>query len=364
GVGIAGYVAITRETVNITDAYNDPRFNPENDKRTGYKTKSILCMPVYNSLGDILGVIQVLNKLTADHFTSEDENLLGAYASLAGISIANAQAYDELQKERDLLEVRVKERTKDLEEARKKSDELLLNILPYEIAEELKQSGAVVPKKYELVTVLFTDFKGFTLAAEKMSPERIVAELDNCFRYFDEIALKYNLEKIKTIGDAFMCAGGVPNKNISNPVDAVLAAIEIKMFMKEQADKKARLGEPFWEIRIGLHSGPLVAGVVGKKKFAYDVWGDTVNTASRMESSGEAGKINISQTTYELVKDFFECEYRGKVPAKNKGTIDMYFVHGIHKSLSANKKGLSPNKKFWKLYSEKFNSPPPQGLIS
>lgn len=362
GVGIAGYVATTRETVNITDAYRDSRFNPENDKRTGYKTKSILCMPVYNSLGEILGVIQVLNKLTADHFTTEDEHLLGAYASLAGISLANAQAYDELQKERDLLEVRVRERTKDLEEARKKSDELLLNILPNEIAEELKLKGLVTPKRYELVTVLFTDFKGFTIAAEKLSPEEIVSELDNCFRYFDEITVRFNLEKIKTIGDAFMCAGGVPKANRSNPVDAILAAISIREFMKELAVQKTQEGKPFWEIRIGLHSGPLVAGVVGKKKFAYDVWGDTVNTASRMESSGEAGKINISQTTYELVKDFFECEYRGKIPAKNKGTVDMYFVHGIQKALSKDEKGLIPNEKFQILYEKTFQTPYPSSF--
>ncbi len=363
GVGIAGYVASTRETVNITNAYNDSRFNPENDKRTGYKTKSILCMPVYNSLGDILGVIQVLNKLTVEHFTEEDEHLLGAYASLAGISLANAQAYDELQKERDLLEIRVQERTKDLEEARKKSDELLLNILPNEIAEELKSKGSVTPTKYELVTVLFTDFKGFTLAAEKMSPENIVSELDNCFRYFDQVTMNFNLEKIKTIGDAFMCAGGVPKANVTNPVDAVLAALSIREFMRELAVQKTKEDKPFWEIRIGLHSGPLVAGVVGKKKFAYDVWGDTVNTASRMESSGEAGKINISQMTYELIKDFFECEYRGKIPAKNKGTIDMYFVHGIKKTLSKNKNSLTPNKKFITLYEKIFQSSFPNTFL-
>lgn len=348
GVGIAGFVAQSRETVNILDAYSDSRFNPENDKKTGYRTKSILCMPVYNSLGEILGVIQVLNKLNSEHFTSEDENLLGAYASLAGISLANAQAYDELQKERDLLEVRVKERTKDLEESRKKSDELLLNILPVEIAEELKGSGLVAPKKYELVTVLFTDFKGFTLAAEKLPAEKIVDELDRCFRYFDEISGRFNLEKIKTIGDAFMCAGGIPKPNFTNPVEAVLAGLEIREFMLTLKKEKEKRGEPFWEIRIGLHSGPIVAGVVGKKKFAYDIWGDTVNTASRMESSGEAGKINISNTTYEYVKDFFECDYRGKIPAKNKGTIDMYFVHSIKKELSQKGKGLVPNQKFWK----------------
>lgn len=353
GIGIAGFVAQSRETVNIKDAYSDSRFNPANDQKTGYRTKSILCMPVYNSMGEIIGVIQVLNKLNSDHFTDEDEKLLGAYASLAGISLANAQAYDELQKERDSLEVRVKERTKDLEESRKKSDELLLNILPSEIANELKVNGLVAPKKYELVTVLFTDFKGFTLAAEKMAPETLVDELHNCFRQFDEISTRNNLEKIKTIGDAFMCAGGIPMSNRTNPIEAVLAALEIKDTMERFKQEKLKAGKPFWEIRIGLHTGPIVAGVVGKKKFAYDIWGDTVNTASRMESSGEPGKVNISIDTYNLVKDFFECEYRGKIPAKNKGTIEMYFVHGIKKELSEKKKGIIPNKKFFELIKAK-----------
>jgi class 3 adenylate cyclase len=310
-------------------------------------------MPVYNSLGDIIGVIQVLNKLKSDHFTEEDEKLLGAYASLAGISLANAQAYEELQQERDLLEVRVKERTKDLEESRKKTDELLLNILPSEIANELKVNGLVAPKRYDLVTVLFTDFKGFTLAAEKMSPEKLVDELHNCFRQFDEISTRNNLEKIKTIGDAFMCAGGIPMSNRTNPIEAVLAALEIRSTMERFKLEKMKQGDPFWEIRIGLHTGPIVAGVVGKKKFAYDIWGDTVNTASRMESSGEPGKVNISIDTYNLVKDFFECEYRGKIPAKNKGTIEMYFVHGIKKELSEKKKGIVPNKKFFELIKKK-----------
>ncbi|HNI27236.1 MAG TPA: adenylate/guanylate cyclase domain-containing protein, partial [Leptospiraceae bacterium] len=154
------------------------------------------------------------------------------------------------------------------------------------------------------------------------------------------------LEKIKTIGDAFMCAGGIPMENRTNPVESVLAALEICKYMNDLKAEKEKKGLPYWEIRIGLHTGPIVAGVVGKKKFAYDIWGDTVNTASRMESSGEPGKVNISVDTYNLVKDFFECEYRGKIPAKNKGTIEMYFVHGIKKELSLRKKGLVPNKTF------------------
>ena len=178
GAGIAGFVAQSRETVNIRDAYSDARFNSDNDQKSGYRTKSILCMPVYNSQQEIIGVIQVLNKVYTDHFTEKDEKLLSAYASLAGISLANAQAYDELQKERNTLEARVKERTKDLARALEKSDSLLLNILPSEVAEELKEKGEVTPVHFDNVTIMFTDFKDFTHIAEGMSPSQLIRELD------------------------------------------------------------------------------------------------------------------------------------------------------------------------------------------
>lgn len=213
-----------------------------------------------------------------------------------------------------------------IDRERQKSDKLLLNILPEETAAELKENGRATPKHYDQVTVLFTDFVGFTNIAEKLTPEEVIVELDNCFLEFDHISDKYNLEKIKTIGDSYMCAGGIPVSNTTNPADAVSAALEIRDFMQKLKEDKESRGEPFWELRIGINTGPVIAGVVGKNKFAYDIWGDAVNIASRMESSGEAGKVNISGDTYELVKDWFNCSYRGKVKAKNKGEIDMYFV--------------------------------------
>ncbi len=210
------------------------------------------------------------------------------------------------------------------------SDKLLLNILPAEVAIELKEKGYADAKHFDEVTVMFTDFKGFTQIAEKLSAVELVAEIDNCFKAFDEITSRYNIEKIKTIGDAYMCAGGLPVTNKTNAVDVVNAAIEIRNFISQ---RQSETNKPKFEIRIGVHSGPVVAGIVGVRKFAYDIWGDTVNIAARMESSGEAGKVNISGSTYELVKDLtegkpskFKFEYRGKVLAKNKGEIDMYFV--------------------------------------
>ncbi|MES2849682.1 MAG: adenylate/guanylate cyclase domain-containing protein, partial [Bacteroidota bacterium] len=215
-----------------------------------------------------------------------------------------------------------------IHKAKKRSDELLLNILPEETAEELKETGTAKTKSFESVTVLFTDFKNFTIASEKLTPEELVAEINHCYSAFDRIVEKYGIEKIKTIGDSYMCAGGLPVSNKTHPFDVVSAGIDMVKFIEDNKQERIAKGQPYFELRCGIHSGPVVAGIVGIKKFAYDIWGDTVNTASRMESSGGIGKVNISGITYELVKEKFTCTYRGKIEAKNKGVIDMYFVEG------------------------------------
>jgi len=206
------------------------------------------------------------------------------------------------------------------------SDELLLNILPYTIAEELKLKGNAESKLIDMVTVLFTDFKGFTQLSEQFTPQELVAEINECFSAFDKIMIKYNVEKIKTIGDAYMAAGGLPTSNQTHAEDVICAALEIQQYMSDYKKARQEAGKLFFEIRIGIHSGPVVAGIVGIKKFAYDIWGDTVNIASRMESSGEVGKVNVSETTYELTRENFNFEYRGKIAAKGKGEISMFFV--------------------------------------
>ncbi|TAE00945.1 MAG: hypothetical protein EAZ97_04425 [Bacteroidetes bacterium] len=222
--------------------------------------------------------------------------------------------------------VRIRNAKKEIELEKGKSDALLLNILPKSTAEELKKNGRAKPKSYEMVTVLFTDFKGFTQVAAKLTPEEVVKELDKCFGGFDEIISRHGLEKIKTIGDSYMCAGGIPMENQTNPFDAINAALEMAEFIEKWKAEQIAKNEPFFDIRIGLHTGKIVAGVVGSKKFAYDIWGDAVNLASRMESSGEPGKVNISGETYEIVKEKYVCTPRGKVYAKNKGDVEMYFV--------------------------------------
>jgi len=253
---------------------------------------------------------------------------------------ARERSLRETQRE---LEEKVQDRTAELASEKERTENLLLNILPKETAEELQKRGKATARHYNQVSVLFTDFKGFTRFAESTRPEDLVQELDRCFIAFDDIIEKYHLEKIKTIGDAYMCAGGVPIRNTSNAVAIVLAAIEIRDFMLKLQQEKQERNERFWEIRLGINTGPLTAGVVGKKKFAYDIWGDTVNTASRMESTSESGMVNISASTYELVKDYFDCTYRGKKDAKGKGEVDMYFVNGIRKEFSENGDGVTPN---------------------
>jgi class 3 adenylate cyclase len=215
-----------------------------------------------------------------------------------------------------------------IQDEKDRSEELLLNILPSETAEELKATGSSQARQFDMVTVLFTDFKDFTLLAEQVTPQELVNEIHHCFKHFDEIISKYPIEKIKTIGDAYMCAGGLPKANDTNAMDVVSAACEIQDFMIAHRQQRSDEGKPTFDVRIGVHTGPVVAGIVGIKKFQYDIWGDTVNIASRMESSGEVGKVNISQFTYEKVKDQFNCVHRGKIMAKNKGEIDMYFVEG------------------------------------
>lgn len=205
-------------------------------------------------------------------------------------------------------------------------ENLLLNILPQKVASELQQKGQATPRYYESVSVLFTDFKGFTMIAESLSPQDLVTELNEVFFAIDDIIERYNLEKIKTIGDSYMCAGGIPTENENHPVNIVKAGLEIRDHILMENKKRRENGQFIWDLRLGIHTGPVVAGVVGRKKYAYDIWGNTVNIASRMESSGEPGKVNISADTYNLIKDNFHCMYRGRISAKNIGEIDMYFV--------------------------------------
>jgi class 3 adenylate cyclase len=271
-----------------------------------------------------------------------------------------------IENQKKKLEALVQERTAEiLKQTRKielqkeqiekekiKVENLLLNMLPTEIVEELTNKGKAQAKHFRIASVMFTDFKNFTHIAEVIRPKDLIAELDRLFIRFDEIIGKYGIEKIKTIGDSYMCAGGLPIRNKTNPVDIVLAGLEIQRYIESIKAEKIAKGEEFWELRVGINTGELIAGVIGSKRFAYDIWGDTVNVASRMEQKGVAGKVNISGPTYNYIKNFFECTYRGKIEAKNKGEVDMYFVDRILPELSIEGNGIEPNALFYEKLKE------------
>lgn len=279
---------------------------------------------------EITGLIETENELKQKN---KELRLLTQY-------LEDTNAVLEEQKEK------IEKQNCDLEDEKQRSEKLLLNILPHHVAMQLKTSGYARPRNYKSVSVMFTDFKGFTKSCETLSPNEVVSSVHSYFAEFDDIILKHYIEKIKTIGDAYMCAGGVPLRNKSNPFNVVLAALEIQELIIRVSREKKYKKLPKWQLRIGIHTGAVTAGVVGKIKFAYDIWGDTVNIAKRIESACEVGRVNISQTTYNFIKDYFVCEERGEIKVKNRGQISMFFVHRIRPEFSADPNGLTPNDTF------------------
>jgi PAS domain S-box-containing protein len=294
--------------------------------------------PVLNSSGNVEKIVAIETDITPFKRKEEELNIQNEKIQEIAKNFESANSLLEMQKQE------INQQKQTIEEEQQKSEKLLLNILPFEVARQLKTKGRAGTRQYKLVSVLFADFKGFSNISKTLDPKDLVSILDSYFATFDEITARHYIEKIKTIGDAYMCAGGLPLSNKSNPVDAVLAGLEIQHYMNTLNDTKVLSNLPVWELRLGIHTGPVVAGVVGKKRLAYDIWGDTVNIASRMEQSGCVGMVNISGNTYEYVRDFFDCNYRGKVETKNLGKIDMYFVNRIKPEYSLDKLGILPNE--------------------
>lgn len=315
-------------------------------KALGNTQQALRFYELANGYGDSLNIAETANKVMGMEF--QKQQLVDSIAYVKKehtIQLKHKEEVQRREKQRNMIIITlcfilliaaglwgqlnyVRKSRAALKVEKDRSEALLLNILPEEIAEELKEKGHVNARDYDLVSILFTDFKSFTQTAEKMTPQSLVEEINTCFKAFDLIMEKYQIEKIKTIGDAYMAAGGIPNADERSLKNVVLAGLEMQGFMTRRSYENQLVHRPAFEMRLGIHAGPIVAGIVGVKKFQYDVWGDTVNTASRMESSSMVGKVNISETLYELIKHepCFSFEHRGHVHAKGKGNIAMYFV--------------------------------------
>ncbi len=302
--------------LNLFTDYKDSIYNTETDRK-------LSGLQFDFDLSKKETQIKILNKDNAlkDLDLKAQRNTRNAFAVgfLLILVIAFVLYYNYLQKVKTNI---------ILDKQKAQIETLMLNILPEEVSNELKETGKATPRYYESVSVLFTDFKEFTKHADKLTPNELIEELNASFMAFDDIAENNQIEKIKTIGDSYMCAAGIPTTYEGHALNMVRAGLEMQAYILSNNQKREKLGLVAWELRIGIHVGPVVSGVVGKKKYAYDIWGNAVNVASRMESNGEPGRVNISAATYELVKDVYACSYRGKIYAKNVGEIDMYFVDG------------------------------------
>lgn len=308
----------TKESVILDNATSNNKFSLDSYIQKN-KPKSILCVPLLKQ-SECVGIMYLENNLTEGVFIKERLGLINILSGQMAISLENALLYEN-------MEEKIQLRTKQLNQEMKKSEELLLNILPPDVAQELKNQGRSEAKSFDQVTVMFTDIVNFSKICEDLSAEELVSMLNQYYSEFDRIVEMNGVEKIKTVGDSYMCAGGMNKKATFDPKNMIKAAFEMNDYILAQNAKNLENGKPPIDMRIGIHTGPVIAGIVGLKKFAYDIWGDTVNIASRMESSSEPGKVNISGTTKLLVEDQFNCVSRGEMEVKNKGLVDMYFVY-------------------------------------
>jgi len=305
------------DLLTVPDLAHDERFADHAAVKGEPHFRFYCGMPLINPQGYALGTVCVFDFEPRDLTFEQSESLRRL----------SRQTMAQLELRRKLIELSSARQA--LESEKTRSDKLLLNILPGSIAEELITNNEVEPRHYDSATIMFTDFVGFTRIAEASEPRTLINDLNQHFSAFDEIVAQHNLEKLKTIGHAYMCAGGLPEENRTHPADACRAALEIQDYMTRVNRQREKMRLAPWELRIGLHTGPVMAGVVGKMKFTYDIWGDAVNVAARVESNGEAGRIVLSESTYQHAKNQFDCEHRGLIEAKNKGLLDTYYLNRI-----------------------------------
>jgi class 3 adenylate cyclase len=323
------------------DLSQDPRYR-DNPMVAGPPNLRFYCgMPLINPQGYALGTLCVVDFQPREIAIEQRE----AMRRLSHQAVSQFELrHSVLELERRMAELA--EARREAERQRERSDRLLLNILPRPVADELRTKDHVSPRYHESVTIMFADFEGFSRLAERIEPKSLIEQLDQFFSAFDGIVERHRMEKLKTIGDAYMCVGGPPEPNRTHEVDGCLAALSLIEFMRRTNAQRDRLHLPRWELRIGIHSGPVMAGVVGQRKFIYDIWGDAVNIAARLEASGAAGRINVSDTIYSRVRALMEFEPRGAVEVKNKAPINMHFLARIKPELSRDAEGMHPNEAF------------------
>jgi adenylate cyclase len=329
------------DLVLVPDLTRDERYR-ENPAVTGGPKLRFYCgMPLINPQGYALGTLCIVDFQPRDMTVEQTE----------AVRRLSHQVVSQFELRRSVLELErrmaeLAEARREAERQRERSDRLLLNILPRAVAEELRANEQVVPRYHESVTIMFADFEGFSRLTEQIEPKSLIEQLDQFFSAFDAIAERHRLEKLKTIGDAYMCVGGLPEPNRTHDVDACLAALSLLDFMRRTNAQREKLHLPRWDLRIGLHRGPVMAGVVGKSKFIYDIWGDAVNIAARLEAAGGANRINVSDTVHNRVRTLMEFEPRGAVEVKNKAPISMHFLTRIKPEFSHDAEGLRPNEAF------------------
>jgi class 3 adenylate cyclase len=323
------------------DLSKDERFR-DNPMVTGEPNIRFYCgMPLINPEGYALGTLCVVD-FQPHELTFEQAD---------AVRRLSHQIVTHFELRRSMLEMarqvaELAEARREAERQRERSEHLLLNILPRAVADELRANERVTPRYHESVTIMFADFEGFSRLTERIEPKSLIEQLDQFFSAFDAIAERHRLEKLKTIGDAYMCVGGLPAPNRTHDVDACLAGLSFLEFMRRANVQREKMHLPRWELRIGIHSGPVMAGVVGQRKFIYDIWGDAVNIAARLEAAGEAGRINVSDTVCNRMRLLMEFEARGAVEVKNKAPISMHFLKRIKPEFSRDPDGLHPNEAF------------------
>jgi adenylate cyclase len=342
-ISVCKVTICNNDILYVPDLLSDERFNTSPLVTGGLKLRFYCGVPLITQDGYALGTLCVVDfKSRALTFEQRE-----ALRRLSRQTMVHLELRRQLIERNEML--RQLELARDRAVAEKgESERLLLNILPPSIAAELKASQRVQPRFFDSASVIFIDFSGFTRIVETMEPASVIDQLDQHFTRFDDIMAKHRLEKLKTIGDAYLAVGGVPEHNRSHPVDAALCALQILDHLTKLNRQREKLHLPAWLARIGINTGPVIAGVVGKHKFTYDIWGNTVNVAERVEAAGVPGRITISEATWQHIKGRFETEPRGAVEVKHKGLVNMYFLNRVKPELSSDPAGTMPNDRFWK----------------